>query len=372
VNRRPLPVCGLPGCTIAALLLSVVPGAAQVTPAAGYTPPDDTPKIVIGAVIYADYTIQDQPKITDPISGDTVTLNQFQVGRAYLNVTGNVSHSIAFRITPDIVRETGVGSSLNGSYTFRLKYAYLQWNFDDFMTKGSWARFGQQPTPWVDFMENLYRYRFQGQIFEEREGFISSSDVGASFHYYGEVHAGVYNGETYTRAEINDQKGWMIRGTLRPLPTSESLRGLRLHGFYDHDMFAKSNARKRGIFSLSYEHAYLNAAFDYLSTTDQASPTAPQLDGSGWSAWFTPRTKIGWEGLLRWDHFEPCGSTPCATGQTTATTRARQIYGVSYWFPHQGNVSTALMFDYDNTTFDNFTPSQPTQRKYAVHALLSF
>src|SRR5438034_6592754 len=121
------------------------PCSAQVTPAAGYTPPDDTPAIKVGVTIFADYTIQQKPKVTDA-DGNAVTLNQFQVGRSYVNVTGNISHSIAFRITPDITRESGTASSLNGSYTFRLKYAYAQWNLDDYMTRGSWARFGQQQT----------------------------------------------------------------------------------------------------------------------------------------------------------------------------------------------------------------------------------
>src|SRR4029079_6737026 len=108
------------------------PALGQVTPAAGYTPPDDTPKINVGATIFADHTVQQTPKVPDPLNaGDMVTLNQFQIGRSYINVTGNISHSIAFRITPDIARETGTGSGLTGSYTFRLKYAYAQWNFDD-------------------------------------------------------------------------------------------------------------------------------------------------------------------------------------------------------------------------------------------------
>src|SRR3954466_5574592 len=106
------------------------PCAAQVTPAAGYTPPDDTPAIKVGVTIFTDYTVQQQPKITDS-DHNQVTFNSFNVGRSYINVTGNISHSIAFRITPDISREGGTGSSLNGSYTFRLKYAYAQWNLDD-------------------------------------------------------------------------------------------------------------------------------------------------------------------------------------------------------------------------------------------------
>jgi hypothetical protein len=361
----------LSGAVLTAVLAGVVPAAAQVTPAAAYTPPDDTPAIKVGATIFADYTFQQQPKITDA-DGNTVSLNQFQVGRSYINVTGNISHSIAFRITPDVTRETGVGSSLNGSYTFRLKYAFAQWNLDDYMTKGSWVRLGLQQTPFVDYAEGVYRYRFQGTVFAEREGFLSSSDAGASFHYnlpqnYGEVHAGVYNGENYNKPEVNNEKGWMFRGTVRPLAhtSSAALRGLRLTGFINRDMYVKSADRRRALVALTYEHPYVNASFEYLSATDQTSATKTAVDARGWSVWVTPKTTKGWEGLLRYDHLEP--NTSLAN-----QTRTRTIGGVAYWFPHQGTVSTALLFDVDNATFDNFTTAQPTQRRIAVHALVNF
>src|SRR3954470_12074108 len=159
---------------LVALLSCATPAFAQVTPAAGYTPPDDTPSIKVGATIFADYTVQQKPSVKDA-AGNDVQLNSFNVSRSYINITGNISHLIAFRITPDITRESGVGSSLNGSLRFRLKYAYAQFNLDDWITKGSWVRFGQQQTPWPDYIEGIYRYRFQGQIFAEREGFLSSS-----------------------------------------------------------------------------------------------------------------------------------------------------------------------------------------------------
>jgi len=38
---------------------------AQVTPAAGYTPPDDTPSIRVGATLYMNYSYQTDPKIAD-------------------------------------------------------------------------------------------------------------------------------------------------------------------------------------------------------------------------------------------------------------------------------------------------------------------
>jgi hypothetical protein len=347
------------------------PGArasAQVTPAAGSTPPDDTPSIKVGAVIFADYTIQQEPKATDS-DGNSITANSFNIGRSYINITGNISHLVAFRITPDITRETGAGSSLNGSYTFRIKYAFAQFNLDDWLPRGSWVRLGIQQTPWVEFMEGVYRYRFQGQVFPEREGYISSSDAGASFHYaipgnYGELHAGLYNGEGYQRAETNDQKGYMLRGTVRPLRMHPVLRGLRLTGFWDQDAYVKNADRHRGIVSVTFEHQYLNAAFDYLATKDQTSASKAAISGRGWSAWATPRTTRGWEGLLRFDHLEPSTTDPARKDRTIA--------GVAYWFPHQGTVSTALMLDVDNTTFDNYTPAQPTQRRIALHALVSF
>src|SRR5262249_24904235 len=151
--------------------------------------------IRVGVTIFTDYTVQTDPKVKDA-DGNSVTSNSFNVGRAYINVTGNINHYIAFRVTPYITRETDVGSSIDGSYTYRLKYAFAQFNLDDWMTHGSWIRFGLQQTPYVDFAEGIYRYRFQGTIFAEREGFLTSSDNAASFHYnlaqnFGDIHVGV-------------------------------------------------------------------------------------------------------------------------------------------------------------------------------------
>jgi hypothetical protein len=353
------------------LAISAWPAAAQVTPAAGYVPPDDTPALRVGTTIFADYTVTAQPKIIDA-DGNAVTGNAFNVGRAYINVTGNISHLIAFRVTPDIVRESGVvGSSISGNLTYRLKYAYAQFNLDDWMNRGSWIRLGMQQTPWVDFEESVYRYRFQGTVFAERDGFLSSSDVGASFHYtftgnYGDVHAGVYNGETYTRPEANDRKGFMVRATVRPLRMHPVLRGLRLTGFYDADSYLKHGERQRAIGAVLFEHPYLNAEFNYLAASDQPHASAATVDARGWSFWMTPKSpdNVGWEGVLRFDHLEP------NTDQDARRNRA--LIGAAYWFPHQGSVSTALLFDFENVDNDRFVPTRSDERRWAVHTLITF
>ena len=358
---------------VAALLAASATASAQVTPAAGYTPPDDTPSVKVGATLYADYTYQRTPQATDT-DGNLYHPSSFNVSRSYINITGNVSHIVAFRITPDVSRETGTGSSLNGSYTFRIKYAFAQINLDDWIRNGSWARIGVQQTPWLDFAEGIYRYRFQGTMFVEREGYFASADAGASFHYnlpsnYGDIHVGVFNGENYNKAEVNDQKALMVRGTVRPFATmAPVLRGLRASVFYDADHYVMTAERTRFIGNLTFEHRYVNAGFEYLDTNDQASATKPppanaDIEGKGYSIWATPKSPTGWEVLLRYDHLTP------NTGVDNQT-RSRTIAGVAYWFPHQGNVSSALLLDYDGQTFDNI--ATPANKKIVVHALISF
>ena len=65
-------------------------------------------------------------------------------------------------------------------------------------------------------------------------------------------------------------------------------------------------------------------------------------------------TGASWEGLLRYDHFTPNASAtfaPALTSPSLGTTvfndqkQNRTIVGVAYWFPHQGNVSAAILVD---------------------------
>jgi hypothetical protein len=349
---------------------------AQVTPAEGYTPPDDTPSVRVGVTLYADWTYQSNPTATDG-DGNTINPNSFNVSRSYINVIGNVNHIVAFRITPDVVRQSGLvtlgsGSSVsNDSLVFRIKYAFAQFNLDDWMTRGSWARFGIQQTPLLDYEEGIYRYRFQGTTFTEREGFYNSADGGASFHYsfpsnYGEVHVGVYNGEGYARPEANDQKAVDIRGTVRPFARNAPvLRGLRVTGYYVGDHYVQNAERTRAVGQATYESKYLNAGFDAIKAHDQTSITKPNVEASGWSFWLTPRSKIGLEALIRYDHLRP-------DVRFNTQARKRTIIGVAYWFRELGSVQSALLLDYDGQTFDNFTPAQPAQKRIALHGLVNF
>jgi hypothetical protein len=365
---------------------------AQVTPAAGYTPPDDTPKFNIGSVIYTNYTYQDSPTAKDA-DGNAIHPNSFEVTRAYINVTGNISHRLAWRVTPDIsgrlstsltststvtggasaekvTTTTTGGTNYDGNLVFRLKYAFAQYNLDDWLPKGSWVRLGQQQTPYLDFMEGIYRYRFQGTTYVEREGYLSSSDVGLSAHFslpneYGDIHAGFYNGDTYTKAEANDQKAFQIRGTLRPLAHTPVWKGVRLTAFYDADKPIKSGARNRFVGSATFEHKHVNLGFDYLDTKDQSSGKAgtPDLKGEGWSVWVTPRLDNGLEGFFRYDSTKP--------SKTVDARKKRTIAGISYWFPSQKKDAMAVFADLEKVDYDTAL-AKPNEKRFSLHCLVAF
>lgn len=297
---------------------------------------DEPPPVKVGVVLCGEYT---STKETD--------LSAFQITRAYINVTGNLTPKISFRITPDIARENG-SSSLSGSQVFRLKYAYAQLALDEWTTKGSWVRLGVQQTPYVDFIESIYRYRFQGTIFAEREGFLTSSDAGLAGRWNfpsdrGEIHAGYYNGEGYSHVETNGEKALQLRVTVKPIVTLP----LKLTAFGDSDHASPGVARDRGIVAATFEHARGNAGAEVLRTHDGS------VHRSGWSAWATPRFGRGFEALLRYD---------------SLGSRKRDIAGVSYWLPAPKGKSAAILLDRDHAR----VPGKPDETKLGVHAMLTF
>jgi hypothetical protein len=373
---------------VVAVAFGIVPGAvAQTTtpaPAAAAAPDADKPSINVGAVLFADYQYQNKPTITDS-DGNTVNLSQFEVTRGYINITGNISHLISFRITPDVTRYSQTGNSLDGSMVFRLKYAYFSLSLDDWLPKGSWIRFGEGQTPYIDNFEQTYHYRFQGSTFTDREGYLTTSDFGASFHLafpknYGDIHVGMYNGEGYAKAEVNDQKAYEVRLGVRPLPTNAILKGWKLNAFYDDDHSVQNAPRTRAVYNTTFEHQFVIFGVEYLDSHDATSdkPKSVNKHGEGYSVFLNPKYTMAnggsIEALIRYDHMEPNHDLAVVGGATTPGfgTDERTIGGISYWFPHKGTVTTAVMFDVDNVTFPGYVTAQPTQQKFFVHTLVSF
>jgi hypothetical protein len=302
--------------------------SAQITPAAGYVPPDDTPSIRVGITFFRLTPIRPTPKITDA-DGNGVNKNNFDIGRAYINVTGQISHLVAFRVTPDIVRESGLitlssGNTISAdSLVYRIKYAYAQFNLDDWMPSGSWARFGIQQTPWVDFEEGILSLSLRGTVFR-RAGSAADDDdivrrgsfVPSNFRVtYGEITSVSITARTISGLETNNQKALELRGTVRPFALGMPiLRGIRAHFVYYNDHYQRHDERKRLMGNLTYEQKYINAGFDYLQcrrSTASRSRRKFRVMGSRSGRHHDCHSKTARPGkaLLRYDHWIPNTST---------------------------------------------------------------
>jgi hypothetical protein len=360
-----------PSRLIAALLFLALPLAAQTPAPAPAADDKDKPSFRVGGTIFADYTYQDSPQSVDA-DGNRIHASSFNVARAYINVTGNLNHWITYRITPDVARETSSTSSLSGSQEYRLKFAFVQFSLDDWLpVKGSWVRAGVQQTPYMDYTEGIYRYRFQGSIFVERVGALSASDAGISGRYnfagnHGEIHAGYYNGENYNHIETNNEKAFQLRATWRPLPANALFKGLRITGFFDDDHYVEGAKRQRVIGHVTYEHPRGTVGLEALSATDRPSTHVTEVKGRGWTLWGTPKLAKSWELLLRHDDFKPNTS---AHGQK----QRRDIVGIAYWVPRLSpGLSVAFLLDRDSLHQSGFTPSREDDTRYGVKMLVSF
>lgn len=354
---------------VVVLLCGPVPSAAAQAP-----PGSDDPGVSIGGVIFYDYTFVLAPEMADA-GGQPIHANGFNVTRTYLNVTGRLSPLVSFRITPDITRMSDSGGSTDGSMTVRLKYGYAQFDLARFTGAwtGTWIRAGMHQTPFIDGQESVYRYRFQGTPFAERDGGLSSADIGVSTRTslprdFGDVHVGIYNGEGYSRAEVNDQKALMLRATVRPLPRGGALtRGFRLTAYVHRDHTMRDAERHRFIGAAWYEHRRLNAGIEYLSRDDRATRGGELVESDGVSIFVTPflQTKgDGWELLLRYDSFRP-------DIRARSTRRERTIVGLACWMPHARG-RTALLIDLEQVRLRNSAGDRPTERRLIVHGLITF
>src|SRR5687767_3643515 len=92
---------GRAALAVGVLLAGVNVAAQTPAPPATAKKPDDAPSVRLGATIFADYTVTTEPKAID-VDGNEVTANAFNIARSYINVTGQISRLVAFRVTPDI------------------------------------------------------------------------------------------------------------------------------------------------------------------------------------------------------------------------------------------------------------------------------
>jgi hypothetical protein len=342
-------------------------------------------QVSVGGVVYIQNLMQ---LAKDTLTADSAIqhISNFDVTRAYLNVTGRFPGGIATRVTADLYNSGGAG----GLHAFRLKYAYVAWTPEHSPLT---YKIGQMHTPFIDWEEALWDYRMQGTMPMERNGYMSSSDFGMGVD--GKFDAdrfnfqvGLYNGENYSGALGDQRKDLMARASYRLMTSDDGSRvgGLRVTAYGSYGAPSSGGRRQRLIGMVSYKSTNLTLAGEFGLTRDSttggntavggsAVATAPLKSGrlmSAYGVFHFPRTRFALLGRV--DIVDPqTDSTAAAPGTNDRLTRV--IGGISY----QLSPNLRLLADVDAVSYQSgFTPTPASYAAYAnrttgyLHAQFTF
>jgi hypothetical protein len=322
--------------------------------------------------------------------------SQFDVERVYLNVSSELSDNTKFRITTDIFRNAAYpgtagssiivkdtsgktvaipGSAAPSSYynglSVRLKYAYFDWSPASDVT----LRMGMQQTPWFDGVEKVWKYRGVQMTAGDKNGFLSSADLGLSATYllpekFGTVSAYVLNGNGYGNPEFNRFKDVALRAEIVPMASDETLKGLKITGMYYKGANSvsstdySSGALKNDILGamLSYQGDQFSIGAEYLGNAKAVSASGHVVDSLAYT-----QNVISMFGELkapgsmkeelslfaRLDLFTPTNldisAVTDATASASNTKNTFMVAGLAY----KASKSVTLTADYQGTTFGN-------------------
>ena len=251
------------------------------TPAPAAAPVDVTTgamKMKVGGEFFAFWT--------DNLTKGAKDLNNFDVSRAYLNVLPTFNDKLDARVTTDVTRAAVTGTSTTvsttGSLVVRLKYGYMTYH----LTPEVDTIAGLQQTPWIAYEEDIWPYRGLAPVALETFYGDSSSDFGFTSRMKFldkklDIHAGVYNGEFYSKPETNKYKTGSIRASYQILPGDQKTGGLKLHAFYEYGLKAQNADRVRSVEMLSYECPMFTVAGQWLYAQDGSGKPKGHTRGEG-------------------------------------------------------------------------------------------
>lgn len=198
----------------------------------------------IGVTFFGDYSyynstgngMQFMDTPTEQLPPGNDGFNTFEVNRAYVNFQYTPNEHVALRVTPDIYRQA------DGSYSLRLKYGYVDFQkiFGNGAFKNDKLTFGQTQQPLTDWEEGLSGYRYT-YLTPWNFVSLSSTYVGAKLHgpierngkEFLDYDLGVFNTASFHAVETDENKQFMVRGTVYPFGTTSDRTGLGFTVFND-------------------------------------------------------------------------------------------------------------------------------------------
>src|SRR3989449_1466592 len=183
----------------------------------------------------------------------------FHFTRTYLTLIKRFDEGHHFRLTLDQMvnhvggnscSQTGVTSTVGGSgsncheaapfglagyagtdrNSVFVKYAY----YNHVFLPGLEVRLGQHQTPWIEYEEHRWTYRFRGPVMVDEQNFQTSSDLGVSvlgkvLNNMVDYHISLQSGEGYQNTQDGRGLAALGRVSIEPFP------GVIVSGFYHNE-----------------------------------------------------------------------------------------------------------------------------------------
>ena len=320
---------------------------------------------------------------------------QFNLDRVYFTFRMPAGEDVSIRATTDVFQQSP--STYYAGWAIRMKYAYVQYNFlhDIGGNKGfnAQARVGLLHHVSIDHYETFWpRYLEQTDI--ERNGFASSSDLGAALtltlpNKWGEIYTTIVNGTGYTSGEVDRFKDYAFRLSLTPFAGMEgnglfktftispwASTGASASGHQNDvasvtnngpvpdglnkDRFGVLVGNKDRALTFAVNWSQRKESLESGANTVASPLVKADTSGTVTSGFVVLRPaelldrseKSRWGVIVRYDNFVPKDNSVAGTGGA-APSQQRTIAGL-FWEP---NARTTLTLDYQGLDYSNYTPA---------------
>lgn len=193
---------------------------------------DDLDPLIIEAhlSVFAQYVLSVRTE-----ADETEWFHDFELTRGHARLDAAFENARA-RVMVEAVRSATEGSLLGvagDSFVIRMREAWGSYTPWDILE----ARVGLLPTMTIGPIEQMWGMRMIAPTAIERAGLMSPADLGVTLRgilplKLGWLGVGAYNGEGYTRRELNRGKNIEIAASLHPLATIDGAEPVVVGGSY--------------------------------------------------------------------------------------------------------------------------------------------
>lgn len=306
--------------------------------------------------------------------------NAFDFDRIYFIFRSQITDRISLRFT----MEGGEKRDGAGYFDIATKHFFIE--VSKFGFDGSRLAAGLADLPWVPYEEGIWGYRFQGKVFADREGYLTSTDLGLGWKVdlpkkLGDLHFSAVNGEGWTKPEAGKYKDAHLRFTLTPIRSGWA-RNIFFGAFgslgnYDGVAAGQPSERQRVILQGGYRGPRVRLMTSYLWANDPASkmlarhpslaPRSGQLSHARGLSTFVV-INLGlfsdlaskWEFIARQDWLDP-------DRDISNNEHRRWIMGGSY----RWNRFVQTLLDFERVTYDTGS-LRPNERRLMLQNEIRF